>query len=170
MASTDNCSNNRKENGRKSRPNRHLSDPVPGEQEILLHQEQRHVSGDHPQHEHDLFSILSSMHLTNHITGNHTASHSQQIMAMPHPVVVASRKRKILDGGGHGGFSGGGSAGKLNGTRHPALRRNSDDDDEAPLQTPQCSQSGEQSEDTKSAELILHDQIIAFNEAYLKSL
>ena len=60
---------------------------------------------------------------------------------MPHPGLVASRKRKILDGGGHGGFSGNGS-GKMNGTRNPAHRRASEDEDEAPLQTPQCSQSG----------------------------
>ena len=108
---------------------RHFSDPT------------EHANTDHHHHTHhsqdpDLFSILSSMHLTNHIQTNTTAT----AVTMPHPVLVASRKRKILDGGVT--FSGGGS-GKINGMRHPAHRRGSDDDDiEAPLQTPQCSQSG----------------------------
>ena len=108
---------------------RHFSDPT--EQHADPHQ--------HPQHQDpDLFSFLSSMHLTNQIQTNTTAT----AVTMPHPVMVASRKRKILDGGGHGGFGSGGS-GKINGMRHPVHRRGSGDDDiEAPLQTPQCSQSG----------------------------
>ena len=53
--------------------------------------------------------------------------------------LVASRKRKILDHGDRGSV-GGSSSGKFNGLRPPALRRNSDDD--LPLHTPQCSQSG----------------------------
>ena len=74
----------------------------------------------------DLFSFLSAMHLSQHqIPG------TQQL--------VTSRKRKILDHGDRGSL-GGSSSGKFNGLRPPALRRNSDDD--LPLHTPQCSQSG----------------------------
>ena len=124
--SVGNSSNSKRISGQ-----RHLSDPAaydPGE-----------PHGQHGNQDPDLFAILSSMHLTNQLNSQGGQS-TAQIMAMPHPVLVASRKRKILDGGGHGGFSGGGS-GKINGTRHPAHRRNSDEE-EAPLQTPNCSQSG----------------------------
>lgn len=142
MANTDTTSSNNKVIvGRRISGQRHLSDPIPGyeEQELLQQQRQQHGSGGHHNEptcqDPDLFSILNSMHLSNQLTAA-----SAQIMAMPHPVVVQSRKRKILDERGHG-FNGSGS-GKLNGTRNPAHRRNSDDDEEAGLHTPQCSQSG----------------------------
>jgi hypothetical protein len=85
--------------------------------------------------EPDLFSILSSMHLTNQMGGG-------QGGAVTHPVLVASRKRKILDAGNGSSWSGG--SGKINGMKPPAMRRNSDtDEEEEPqLQTPQCSQTG----------------------------
>ena len=75
----------------------------------------------------DLFSFLSAMHL-NH----HQIPVTQQL--------ITSRKRKILDHGDRGSL-GGSSSGKFNGLRPPpTLRRNSEDD--LPLHTPQCSQSG----------------------------
>ncbi len=73
----------------------------------------------------DLFSILGSLHLNNQTS-------------LPQ---VVSRKRKIFDNGYNGPFGGDGS-GKHNFMKPPALRRNSLGDEEAPLQTPQCSQSG----------------------------
>ena len=71
----------------------------------------------------ELFSVLSAMHLTSngHVGGQ-------------------SRKRKILDHGGHG--SGSSGSGKLNPLRPPGGRRGSEVDEDLPLHTPQCSQSG----------------------------
>ena len=75
----------------------------------------------------DLFSFLSAMHL------NHPQIQGTQQL-------ITSRKRKILDHGDRG-ILGGSSSGKFNGLRPPpTLRRNSEDD--LPLHTPQCSQSG----------------------------
>ena len=122
---------------------------------FLEENQPQHVTGFQQDHYNqvDLFAILSSMHLNNQLnmssTGNNQGSatsglgnsgSSGQILAMPHPILVASRKRKILDGG-HGGFNGGGS-GKISGQRHPLHRRDSHEEEEAPLQTPNCSQSG----------------------------
>ena len=90
--SVGNSSNSKRISGQ-----RHLSDPAaydPGE-----------PHGQHGNQDPDLFAILSSMHLTNQLNslGNQSTT-AQIISAMPHPVLVASRKRKILDGGGHAGF------------------------------------------------------------------
>ena len=127
---------------------RHLSDPAAsyeaaGEASTSNGgQHQGGLLGQHAGQDPDLFAILSSMHLTNQLNSLAGGQvNAAQLLAMPHPVLVASRKRKILDAGGHSGFSGGVS-GKINGTRHPAHRRNSDEE-EAPLQTPNCSQSGQ---------------------------
>ena len=111
---------------------RHNSDPE---------DQPTHHSGTHPQQHQDpdLFAILGSMHLTNQLQNLQSTSvpisaSSTLTSNMPHPVVIASRKRKILDAGGSGKMNGG--------TRHPHHRRNSDIDDDNNLQTPQCSQSG----------------------------
>ena len=146
---------------------RHSSDPTQGgavasEVERLaaaaLAAEQHGVVGPLGPHiDADLFSILNSMHLTNqqmsaigapnqtgsgggvggHVPGGGSTGAPQNVINMPLPVIVASRKRKILENSINGS-----GPGKLNGMRPPAHRRTSDDDDEAPLQTPQCSQSG----------------------------
>ena len=144
---------------------RHSSDPTQGgavASEVAtlaaaaLAAEQNGVVGPLGPHiDADLFSILNSMHLTNqqmsagmvnnqmgsgggaHPGGGSGSGGPQNVINMPLPVIVASRKRKILENS----ISGSGP-GKLNGMRPPAHRRTSDDDDEAPLQTPQCSQSG----------------------------
>ena len=56
--------------------------------------------------------------------------------------VLASRKRKFLDQGGGAHLGSGSGSGKLfGGMRPPSHQRNSDEE-EAPLHTPQCSQSG----------------------------
>ena len=119
---------------------RHQSDPTHGSTEAGI----AAAVAEHGHHhiEPDLFSILSSMHLNNQLNSNGSLGvGGPQVINMPHPVIVTSRKRKILDGG-HGSGINGNGAGKMNGMRPPAHRRTSDDDDEAPLQTPQCSQSG----------------------------
>ena len=90
----------------------------------------------HNPNEADLFSFLSAMHLS----GGAGGSGAGQM----HPAaaqVLASRKRKFLDqsGGAHLG-SGSGSGKLFGGMRPPTHRGNSDE--EAPLHTPQCSQSG----------------------------
>ena len=90
----------------------------------------------HNPSEADLFSFLSAMHLSGGAGGNGAGP--------MHPAaaqVLASRKRKFLDqsGGAHVG-SGSGSGKLFGGMRPPTHRGNSDE--EAPLHTPQCSQSG----------------------------
>ena len=118
----------------RSNGQRHNSDPSEAAND--------HLVGHHHQHQQhhqdpDLFAILGSMHLTNQLQGLASTSipiSGTSTSAMPHPVVIASRKRKILDAGGSGKMNGG--------TRHPHHRRNSDLDDDNNLQTPQCSQSG----------------------------
>ena len=84
------------------------------------------VQGSNHSGDADLFSFLSAMHLS-----QHQLQGTQQL--------ITSRKRKILDHGDRGSL-GGSRSEKFNGLRPPALRRNSDDD--LPLHTPQCSQSG----------------------------
>ena len=119
----------RKSEQRRSNGQRHNSDP--SEVEAIHHGQQ------HGHQDPDLFAILGSMHLTNQLQGLASTSipiSGTSTSAMPHPVVIASRKRKILDAGGSGKMNGG--------TRHPHHRRNSDLDDDNNLQTPQCSQSG----------------------------
>lgn len=104
-------------------------------------QDEHHNNAGGGQSNEDLFSFLSAMHLSGQ-AGNNVQQQQQTTVVHHVPVVVTSRKRKILDHGGPQGSQGGGGSGKLNGMRPPALRRGSDDEDEAPLQTPQCSQSG----------------------------
>ena len=92
--------------------------------------------GSNNPHETDLFSFLSAMHLSGGASGG--------LGGQMHPAaaqVLASRKRKLLDqsGGAHLG-SGSGSGKLFGGMRPPGQRRNSDE--EVPLHTPQCSQSG----------------------------
>ena len=126
----------RKSEQRRSNGQRHNSDPS----EVAATNDP--LAGQHQQHGHqdpDLFAILGSMHLTtNQLQGLTSSSipisSGSSTSAMPHPVVIASRKRKILDAGGSGKMNGG--------ARHPHHRRNSDLDDDNNLQTPQCSQSG----------------------------
>ena len=122
---------------------RHQSDPTQGSTEAVIAAAAL-AAEQHGHHiEPDLFSILSSMHLTNQQSvGAGSSTNQTQVISMPHPVIVASRKRKILDGG-HGSVNGSG-AGKMNGMRPPAHRRTSDDDEDVNinLQTPHCSQSG----------------------------
>ena len=129
MATEQRKSDNRLRNNGQ----RHNSDPED-------HQP-HHTANHHQQHQDpDLFAILGSMHLTNQLqnlqstTSIPLTAASTLTSNMPHPVVIASRKRKILDAGGSGKMNGG--------TRHPHHRRNSDLDDDNNLQTPQCSQSG----------------------------
>ena len=130
MATEQRKSDNRLRNNGQ----RHNSDPE---------DHQPHHTANHHQQQHqdpDLFAILGSMHLTNQLqnlqstTSIPLTAASTLTSNMPHPVVIASRKRKILDAGGSGKMNGG--------TRHPHHRRNSDLDDDNNLQTPQCSQSG----------------------------
>ena len=90
----------------------------------------------HNVHETDLFSFLSAMHLS-----GGSISSSSIIGNQIHPAaaqVLASRKRKFLDQASLG--SGNGSGKLFGAMRPPSQRGNSDE--EAPLHTPQCSQSG----------------------------
>ena len=130
-------------NSKNRNGQRHQSDPTQGSTEAVIAAAVAAEHGGQHHIEPDLFSILSSMHLNNQLNSNGSllGGGGPQVINMPHPVIVTSRKRKILDGG-HGSGINGNGAGKMNGMRPPAHRRTSDDDDEAPLQTPQCSQSG----------------------------
>ena len=104
--------------------------------ENQLSQNENDESGQHNNpHEADLFSFLSAMHLSGGNGGG---------VGQMHPAaaqVLASRKRKFLDQGGGAHLGSGSGSGKLfGGMRPPSHRRNSDE--EAPLHTPQCSNSG----------------------------
>ena len=94
----------------------------------------------HSVQESDLFSFLSNMHLSGGSNSNSSIT-SGQIHPAAAAQVLASRKRKFLDQGGGAHLGSGNNSGKLFGAmRPPSHRRNSDE--EAPLHTPQCSQSG----------------------------
>ena len=119
----------------KSKPAlQHDSNSEGSEIESENHLSQGNDTDDNP-HETDLFSFLSAMHLSGGANGN--------LGGQMHPVaaqVLASRKRKFLDQNAHLG-SGSGSGKLFGGMRPPGQQRHSEE--EAPLHTPQCSQSGE---------------------------
>ena len=112
----------------------------------------------------ELFNVLSAMHLTGAGANSSSSSggvyHTGAVYAsactgVTNTVTAAgggqlaqptssSRKRKILDYPGSLGSGSGSSGTKLNSMRPPGSgRRTSDVDDDLPLHTPQCSQSGE---------------------------
>ena len=107
----------------------------------------------------ELFNVLSAMHLTAGSSSGAGVYHSGAVYAsactgVTNTVTAAgggqlaqptssSRKRKILDYPGSLGSGSGSSGTKLNSMRPPGSgRRTSDVDDDLPLHTPQCSQSG----------------------------
>jgi hypothetical protein len=77
-----------------------------------------------------------------HLSGGN--SNSSLTGGQIHPAaaqVLASRKRKFLDQGGGAHLGSGNGSGKLFGAMRPPSHRGNSDE-EAPLHTPQCSQSG----------------------------
>jgi hypothetical protein len=100
------------------------------------------VANIHNPNEADLFSFLSAMHLSGGAGGSG--------VGQMHPAaaqVLASRKRKFLDQSGGAHLGSGSGPGKLFGGMRPPTHRGISDE-EAPLHTPQCSQSGMTTQNT----------------------